>query len=58
MSLESCAICGYAVSTTTHRCRHCSGSRPILSGFKSVRFIIASVIAAAAILAICFFLYR
>lgn len=24
MSLESCPVCGYAVSTVTFRCRHCA----------------------------------
>lgn len=26
MSLQSCRVCGYALSTTTMKCRHCSAS--------------------------------
>jgi len=27
MSLQSCPVCGYAVSTTTFKCRHCNAAQ-------------------------------
>jgi len=36
MSLTACPICGYAVSTTTSQCRHCSATPRAGIQFKSL----------------------
>ena len=40
MPLESCPVCGYAVSTVTNQCRHCASSPPITDANRTRLFII------------------
>jgi predicted amidophosphoribosyltransferase len=36
MSLEACPTCGYALSTTTAHCRHCTGELKERSPVKKI----------------------
>jgi hypothetical protein len=56
MSLTSCPVCGYAVSTATFQCRHCPPGGAI-KGISSARMaqIATSVAIAASVIYLIFF---
>ena len=61
MSLTACPVCGYAVSTTTSLCRHCSTTKRAGSQIKSLNAIqsVQTVALVATIgYAIYFFCFR
>lgn len=58
MSLEACPVCGYAVSTVTSECRHCSGAQAALPRFQqlnAVSFVVTVGAATGAVIYILFF---
>jgi hypothetical protein len=53
MPLESCPICGYALSTVTRQCRHCT-SEPALGNIHKGRLLLA-LLSAAIIASLLYF---
>jgi hypothetical protein len=56
MPLESCPICGYAVSTVTFQCRHCPPGAQVKGlGMNWTMQVIGYTAAIACVIYLCFF---